>query len=232
MRPASRAYLGLGDDMAAASESLAYVLGGALYLNITNACTLSCQFCPKVRDNDWTIGGFDMRLAKNPTAKEVWNAALSVGLQQHSEVVFTGFGESTRRFGVLVELIQRLKRACVKRVRLDTDGLASLREQRDVVPELSRSGLDAISVSLNATDAATYARICPNRYGEAAWHAARDFIRLAVQQLPEVTVSFVGVAELDEAECRSVAESLGAHFRWRPYQQKMEILPIASADLL
>lgn len=205
--------------MAATSENLAYVLGSALYLNITNACTLSCQFCPKIRNNSWTIGGFDMRLANNPTADEVWSAALNAGILEHSEVVFTGFGESTRRFEVLVDLVQRLKRADVKRVRLDTDGLANLRERRDVLPELSRGGLDAISVSLNAADVTTYARICPSRYGEAAWHAAREFIRLAVRQLPEVTVSFVGVAELDEAECRAVAESLGAHFRWRPYRQ-------------
>lgn len=206
--------------MAATSENLAYILGSALYLNLTNACTLSCRFCPKIRDNNWTIGGFDMQLAKSPTAEEVWSAALAAGLLQRSEVVFTGFGESTQRFAVLVEVIMRLKRAGVKRVRLDTDGLANLREQRDVVPELSRAGLDAISVSLNAPDAATYARICPNRYGEAAWHAASEFIRSAVHQLPEVTVSFVGIEELSENDCRAVAESLGAHFRWRPYQPK------------
>jgi GTP 3',8-cyclase len=105
----------------------------------------------------------------------------------------------------------------VARVRVDTDGLASLREGRDVVPELAEAGLDALSVSLNAADAATYARLCPSRYGEAAYPAVQDFIRSAVRSRLEVAASVVGMPGLDEAVCRAVAEGLGAHFKWRPY---------------
>jgi TatD DNase family protein len=39
---------------------LAYPLGGALYVNLTSACTLACTFCPKIRDDDWVVGGFDL----------------------------------------------------------------------------------------------------------------------------------------------------------------------------
>jgi TatD DNase family protein len=198
---------------------LAYPLGEALYLNVTSGCTLACLFCPKIRDDDFTVGGFDLKLERNPSADEVWAAALAAGLAGRVEVVFTGFGEPTRRLEVVLELVRRLKAAGVRRVRLDTDGLASLREGRDVPPELAVAGLDAVSVSLNAADPATYARICPSRFGEAAYDGVKGFIRSAVTCLPEVSASVVGMSDLVEADCRRVAEGLGARFRWRPYDR-------------
>ena len=199
---------------------LAYVLDDALYLNLTSACTLACVFCPKIRDGDWKVGGFDLKLAGNPSADEVWEAALAAGpVDRFSEVVFTGLGEPTRRLAVLLDLARRLKGAGVRRVRLDTDGLANLREGRDVVPELAAAGLDAVSVSLNAPDAATYARICPSRHGEAAYPAVKDFLASAVRRIPDVAASAVALPGLSEEACRAVAESLGARFRWRPYDR-------------
>jgi len=197
----------------------AYPLGDALYLNLTSACTLACTFCPKIRDGDFTVGGFDLRLARAPSSEEVWAAARAAGLEGRSEVVFTGFGEPTRRFPELLELVRRLKAAGVRRVRVDTDGLASLREGRDVVPELRAAGLDALSVSLNAADAATYARFCPSPHGQAAYAAVRDFIRAAVGVIPEVAASCVALPGLSEPDCRRAAEALGARFRWRPYDR-------------
>jgi GTP 3',8-cyclase len=196
---------------------LAYPLGDALYLNVTSACTLACVFCPKISDDDYTVGDFDLRLKGNPDLEAIWSAARAAGLAGHSEVVFTGFGEPTRRLDVVLELTRRLKAAGVERIRLDTDGLASLREGRDVVPELQAAGLDAVSVSLNAADAATYARLCPSRYGEAAYPAVKAFIRSAAGRLAEVAASAVGVEGLSESGCRAVAEGLGARFKWRPY---------------
>ncbi len=198
---------------------LAYALGEALYLNVTSGCTLACVFCPKIRDDDFTVGGFDLRLERNPDVEEVWRAAQAAGLAGRPEVVFTGFGEPTRRLEVVLELARRLKAAGVPRVRVDTDGLASLREGRDVPPELAAAGVDAVSVSLNAADAATYARLCPSRHGEAAYQAVKDFIRSAARCLPDVAASVVGMPGMDEAACRNVAEGLGARFRWRPYDR-------------
>ncbi len=197
----------------------AYALGDALYLNITSACTLACVFCPKIRDDDFTVGGFDLRLSRAPGVEEVWEAAQRQGLAGKSEVVFTGFGEPTRRLEVLLELARRLRAAGVARVRVDTDGLASLREGRDVVPELAAAGVTALSVSLNAADAATYARICPSAHGAAAWEAVRDFIRRAAALIPDVAASCVALPGLSEEACRRAAEALGARFRWRPYDR-------------
>jgi TatD DNase family protein len=198
---------------------LAYPLGDALYLNLTSACTLACTFCPKIRDGDWVVGGFDLKLARNPEADEVWDAALREGLAGRSEVVFTGLGEPTRRLDVLLDLARRLATAGVARIRVDTDGLATLREGRDVPPLLAAAGVNALSVSLNAADAATYARICPSRHGAAAYEAVREFIRSAVRCIPDVAASAVALPGLSEDDCRRAAESLGARFRWRPYDR-------------
>jgi TatD DNase family protein len=198
---------------------LAYPLGDALYLNITSACTLACVFCPKVRDGNWVVGGFDLKLARPPSADEVWRQIEAAGLAGMTEVVFTGLGEPTHRLGVLLDLTSRLRLAGVRRVRLDTDGLACLREGRDVIPDLVEAGLGALSVSLNAADAPTYARICPSRHGELAYHACRGFIRAGVEARLDVAASFVALPELSEAECCAAAHALGARFRWRPWDR-------------
>jgi GTP 3',8-cyclase len=202
-----------------AAPVLAYVLGDALYLNVTSSCTLACLFCPKIRDDDFTVGGFDLRLRGAPPADDVWSEALAAGLSGRPEVVFTGFGEPTRRLDTVLELSRRLKAAGVARVRVDTDGLASAREKRDVVPELKAAGVDALSVSLNAADAGTYAKLCPSTLGEGAYPEVKAFIRRAVEAGLEVAASCVAVPGLDEAACREVAEGLGARFRWRPYDR-------------
>ena len=197
----------------------AYALGDALYLNLTSACTLACVFCPKIRDGNWVVGGYDLKLERAPSADEVWAAARAAGFAGRAEVVFTGLGEPTRRLETLLDLTRRLKAAGVARVRLDTDGLASLREGRDVTPDLAAAGLDAMHVSLNAPDAGTYARICPSRFGPAAWEAVRGFIRSAVPRIHEVAATFVALPGLPQDSCRREAESLGAAFRWRPYDR-------------
>ncbi len=198
---------------------LAYVLGDALYLNLTSACTLACTFCPKIRDGDWVVGGFDLKLDRAPSADEVWDAALRAGIAGRAEVVFTGLGEPTRRLDVLLDVARRLRAAGVRRVRVDTDGLATLREGKDVPALLAAAGIDAVSVSLNAPDPETYARICPSRYGAAAYDAVKDFVRRCVGTIPDVAASAVALPGLSEEACRRVAESLGARFRWRPYDR-------------
>jgi TatD DNase family protein len=183
-----------------------YPLGDALYLNLTSTCTLACTFCPKIRDQDFTVGEFDLRLRQPPSAEEVWAAIEARGL-----------GEATHRLPVLLALVRKLKAAGIRRVRLDTDGLANLREGRDVTGDLAAAGLDAISISVNASDPDTYARLCPNRYGGEAWHAVCVFVRQAVAVIPEVTGSCVGMPDLSQDACRALVEGLGARFRWRRY---------------
>ena len=90
---------------------------------------------------------------------------------------------------------------------------------RNIVPEL-HGVIDAVSVSLNAPDAKTYARLCPSKFGEAAYPEVKKFIQEAKRYIPDVTVSVVGVPSLDIEACRRIAEEeLGVKFRLRPYDE-------------
>ena len=197
----------------------AYALGDALYLNVTSACTLACVFCPKIRDDDWVVGGHDLRLLARPTADEVWGQVVEAGLAGRPEVVFTGLGEPTRSLDVLLEVARRLRDAGVARVRVDTDGLANLREGRDVTPDLAAAGVGAVVVSLNAPDASHLrAHLPESPRGSGMGGCARLHSRRAAPRSG-------GAGELRRDararpdECRREAESLGATFRWRPYDR-------------
>ncbi len=189
-----------------------YKIRNSLYLNITNRCTNACTFCAKRRD--FHVKGHLLELPAEPTVEEILSG---IGDPTgFDEVVFCGFGEPLLRLGEVKEIAAELKRRGA-RIRVNTDGLANLVHGRNVLPELS--GLvDAVSVSLNAPDAQTYARICPNRYGAASFSALLDFLREAPKHIPSVSATAVALPGLDAEEVRRLAESIpGVSFRLRPF---------------
>ncbi len=193
---------------------IAYRIRNSLYLNITNVCTLACVFCPKF--STFEVKGYYLRLPKAPSYDEIVSAMGDFG--DVDEVVFCGFGESTQRLDLLKQ-IAGFVHAHAKKVRLDTDGLGNLIHQRNILPEL-QGLVDAVSISLNAPDAETYARVCPSRYKEKAYPFVKEFIREAKQYISDVTASVVGLPEIDAEKCRKIAEEeLGVKFRLREYNQ-------------
>lgn len=191
---------------------VAYRIRDSLYLNVTNRCTNACTFCAKRRD--YHVKGHLLRLPAEPSVASV---LAEVGEPaRYDEIVFCGFGEPLLRLAEVKEIAAELK-ARGARVRINTDGLANLVHGRNVLPELS--GLvDALSVSLNAPDAQTYARICPNRYGEGSFPALLDFLREAPRHVPTVVATAVALPGLDIAAVRRLAESIpGVSFRLRPF---------------
>ncbi len=191
---------------------VAYRIRNSLYLNITNRCTNVCTFCAK--RGDFHVKGHYLKLPGEPGVDQ---AIAEVGDPTlYDEVVFCGFGEPLLRLPEVKEIAAALK-ARGATIRVNTDGLANLVHGRNVLPELA--GLvDALSVSLNAPDAATYARICPNRYGEASFPALLDFLREAPRHIPSVTATAVALPGLDHEAVRRLAESIeGVTFRLRAY---------------
>jgi len=190
---------------------VSYKIRNSLYLNITNRCTNACTFCAK-RD-DYYVKGHYLKLPGEPTVEEV---IAEVGdPARYDEIVFCGFGEPFLRLADVKAIAKALKDKGAK-IRVNTDGLANLVHGRNILPELP--GLvDALSVSLNAPDAGTYARICPNRYGAASFPALLDFLREAPRHIPSVTATAVDLPGLDQAAVRRLAESIkGISFRLRP----------------
>lgn len=191
-------------------ETLAYRLHGNCYLNITYHCTLRCAFCPKF-NGSWQVQDIDLLLTREPTADEVLAAVGDVS--NDKEMVFCGLGEPTLNLPVLLEVAAVLKQQG-KRVRLNTDGLASLVHGRDVSPELARV-VDAVSISMNAQDEATYNRHCrPKQSG--AFRAMLDFAAAARQSGMAVSLTAIdGLDGVDIAACAQIARNLGVDFRRR-----------------
>ncbi|HKL25352.1 MAG TPA: TatD family nuclease-associated radical SAM protein [Desulfuromonadales bacterium] len=195
------------------SARIAYVIRNSLYLNITNRCTNQCTFCAKF--SDFTVKGHQLCLEKEPSAAEV--IAAIGDPQAYAEVVFCGYGEPLVRLDLVKEVAAWLKQHGVT-VRINTDGQANLVHGRNILPELA--GLvDAVSVSLNAPNAAQYQEICQSAYGEAAYAAVQQFLKEAGQWIPSVTATAVSLPGVDIAACRQVARQLGVAFRERPYNE-------------
>lgn len=192
------------------ADTLIYTIGPNLYINLTQACTLACAFCPKIKGS-LTIEEHSLLLSRNyPSADYI---ALIPAPGNFQEVVFCGYGESTLRLRDLIEIATHIK-AHGGRVRINTDGLANLVHQRNVLPELAPV-VDALSVSMNAQDDATYNRHChPSLPG--SYQAMLDFLRLAPHYIESVTASAIeGLPGVDIPACQALAESLGVKFRCR-----------------
>lgn len=210
---ASRELFGVGE---AEGPRLAYPIRRSLYLNVTSRCTNRCAFCAKNRSRQ--VKGHDLTLEREPAVEEVLAAVEAAGgAAAWDEVVFCGLGEPLLRLDAVLALARELRRRGARRIRVNTDGLASLVHGRDAAGELA--GLvDAVSVSLNAPDAATYGRLC--RPGvDGAYPAVLAFLRRARECLPEVTATAVAVPGLDVEACRRVARGLGVAFRVREYDE-------------
>jgi TatD family-associated radical SAM protein len=189
---------------------LSYPIGDRLYLNITDRCTLACTFCPK-HNGSQQVHGIDLRLDRRPTTDEI---VAAVGdPTRYSQVVFCGFGEPTLRLKVLLQVARRIK-ADGGSIRLNTDGLANRVHKRNVLPDLAGC-VDALSVSMNAQDEATYNRHCRPAL-EGSFQDMLRFLRLAPHYIQEVTATAIdGLDGVDIAACRSLAKDCGVAFRRR-----------------
>jgi TatD family-associated radical SAM protein len=189
-------------------QTISYRIDDRLHLNITNSCTLECVFCPKSRSR-YRFEGHDLFLERRPDAQEILRAIAAP--ERYAEVVFSGLGEPTLRLAVLMEVAQEIK-AQGGRVRVVTDGLANLVHDRDVLPSMA-AVVDALSVSLNAQDEATYERYCrPNLPG--SFRAMLAFLREAPRRVPKVTATAIaGLEGVDLAACERLAREAGADFR-------------------
>jgi TatD DNase family protein len=210
----ARRLFGLDRVAALGPGRIVYPLKNALYLNLTNRCTLACSFCLKHRGH--RIGEHSLALQQEPTAAQVI-AALQEALatSRPAEVVFCGIGEPLLRLTELLAVGRWLKQQGL-RVRVNTDGLANLVHGRDVVPDLV-GVVDAIRVSLNAHEATSYARLCRPPDPERAFMAVGEFIRRCAALLPEVVATAVQVPGVQPEQVRTLAESMGARFQLRPY---------------
>ena len=199
-------------------DIITYDYFGSLYINLTNRCDCHCIFC--IRDQDASaLGGLWLR--EEPTKEEVLEDILSQDLSQYAEIDFCGYGEPTCRADDLFWICDRLHeadRADLPPIRLNTNGHGSLINHRDIAPEM-KGRLDAVSVSLNASNAEEYVRLTRPGMGEKGWTAMLDFVKEAKRYVPRVMVTVVDYDQTraEIAAAGKLAEELGADFRVRPF---------------
>jgi TatD DNase family protein len=204
-----------GLPLAAGGPCLVYPIRRSLYVNVTNECSNRCTFCPRATGK-LVVKGHDLKLPREPTAAEIIQALADAGVQNYVEVVFCGFGEPTLRMDVLKEVAREVKGRWKLRTRLNTNGQGSAINGRDITEELAGL-IDAVSVSLDAPDAATYEKLCrptvPN-----AFAAVCDFLRSAKGRFATVRATAVAIPGLDLEAVRRLAEqNLGVAFEVRAF---------------
>lgn len=193
--------------------TITYQVGGGLYINMTNRCSNSCEFC--VREQQDAVGDTDsLWLEREPTREEIWEDIQNRGdLSRYDEIVFCGYGEPTERLDDMLWLCGRLRAAGAPPIRVNTNGHASLTAGRDVTPEFEGL-IDTLSVSLNSPDADEYNRVCRPVFGCRTYAALLDFAVKAKSYVPNVILSVVeGTTDIEA--CRRVAEESGLPLRVR-----------------
>ncbi len=191
-------------------SQIAYKIRNSLYLNITDRCTLVCQFCPKTQ-GVLQVHEYDLTLAQRPEVDEIIH---SIGdPAAYDEIVFCGYGEPTLRLKTLKQVASWIKEHGGK-VRINTDGLANLVNKRNVLPEL-KGLVDAVSVSLNAQEESVYNRHCQPAL-PGSYQAMLDFLEQAPAWIPHVTATAIdGLDDVDIDACEKLADERGVEFRRR-----------------
>lgn len=191
-----------------------YDYGRGLYANITNRCPCRCDFC--IRNMTDSLGSADsLWLKREPTVEEVLEMLNDWNLNLYDELVFCGYGEPTERLDDLLAIARKVKGRTHLKIRINTNGLSDLINGKETAP-MMKGVIDAVSVSLNQSDAEKYAELCHPRFGLQSYDAMIQFTREVQKYVPHVAMSVVGVIPREDIEkCRSIAAELGVPFRVR-----------------
>lgn len=197
--------------------TITYEYGENLYVNPTNRCNLSCEFCVR-RNGATALSQHDLWLTREPTREEILASIESRDLSRYRQLVFCGFGEPSYRMEDICWVIDALK-AKGKKIftRMDTNGTGSLINGRDIAPDFA-GRFDMVSVSLNTDTAEKYEALChPQQPG--AFQAMKDFTREVRRYVPRVMMTVVDTISPEEIEaCRRICEEeVGAEYRVRAY---------------
>lgn len=194
-----------------------------LYINLTNRCPCACTFCIRQKVSGAEFDNVDtLWLEREPSAGEVIEAikeeAKTERFKSYEEFVFCGYGEPTEALDVLLEVASFLKENFTLPVRINTNGLGSLINQKDIVP-LLKGKIDALSISLNSSNPEIYEKTVRPVFKEKAFPALLKFAEEAGKVIPKVILSTVEttITKEDEEECSRLCERLGVTHRIRKY---------------
>ena len=197
--------------------TITYPVTTGLYVNMTNRCPCACTFCVRNK-KDHVFESDSLWLEREPTVQEICDSLDSWDLAKYEEVVFCGFGEPTERLYDLLEVAKYIKSKSDIRIRINTNGLADLIWEKSTAPKL-KGLIDAVSISLNATNKEDYLEVVRPKFGIESFDAMLQFTKDCTEYVPSVMMTVVDVVTTKEEQekCREICESVGAIFRVRPY---------------
>lgn len=197
-------------------DTYLYTLDGNLYVNLTNKCSNACDFC--VRNERTSYYGNYLWLKNgDPTVEKVIAAANGFGdLTRFKEAVFCGFGEPTYKVAEMLALCDYFHEKGLK-TRLNTNGQGNLVNKRDIVPEL-KGKIDFVNISLNASCAEKYQKICRSQFGESGFETMIEFAKLCRRNGVACRFSIVDCIGEEEVEaCKRLAQSVNVPLYIRDY---------------
>ncbi len=206
----SKANVEIPVDHNPSRETLVYTIENKLYINLTDRCTLACEFCPKIQGS-MDVHEYNLLLSTRHPVAEYIDAMGDP--TQYDEIVFCGFGEPTLRLKELLAIADYCHQSGTP-VRVNTDGLGNLVNKHNILPELA-SCVDALSVSMNAQNEVVYNRHCVPAL-KGSYEQMLDFLRLAPSYIPDTTATAIdGLEGVDINACEAKAGELGVKFRRR-----------------
>ncbi|MBE6903741.1 MAG: TIGR04100 family radical SAM protein [Ruminococcaceae bacterium] len=198
--------------------TITYQVKNGIYVNITNRCPCDCTFCLR-NNNDKVYDSDSLWLEREPTVQEICDSIDTWDLDKYTEIVFCGFGEPTERLDALLKVAKYIKEKSNIKIRINTNGLSDLIWKEKTAPKL-KGLIDAVSVSLNATNKEDYLKIVRSKFGIDSYDAMLEFTKDCVNYVPDVMMTVVDVVTSPEEQqrCLEICNSIGATLRIRPYE--------------
>ena len=193
-------------------NTVSYVFGDNLYLNITNRCMMACPYCIK---HKWAnkFNGNDLKLEKEPTCEEVIEAIGDP--KKYNEVIFCGYGDSLVNLKAVKEISKWIKENGGK-VRINTAGLANCYYGKNILPEL-KGIVDVISISLNGSNPKEHNELNRPMFKEKSFHEIVKFAEEAKNYTTEVVITAVEFPGFDVSKVEKIAKEIGVKFRAGAY---------------
>jgi len=193
-------------------NTVSYVFGDNLYLNITNRCMMACPYCIK---HKWAnkFKGNDLKLEKEPSCKEVIEDLGDP--RKYNEIIFCGYGDSLVNLESVKKISKWIKGNDGK-VRINTAGLANRYYGKNILPELN--GLvDVISISLNGSNPKEHNELNHPMFKEESFNEIIKFAEEAKNHIPKVVITAVEFPGFDISKVKKIAKEVGVWFKMRPY---------------
>ena len=199
--------------------SITYEYGRNLYINLTNQCPNSCDFCLRNNSSGSLYAKNLWYREKEPAKEEIWEELQKKDLNSYNEIVFCGYGEPACRWDDMMWLCDRIKEHGSHFIRINTNGLGNLVNGRDIAPDF-KGLIDTISISLNTPNADRYHELVRSRFGDQSFQAMLDFAKECTHYVPNVVMTTVDttLTKEEEAQCKAICDSLGVTYRIRPWE--------------